>query len=84
MGKTVNLLITFGVMFCFFLLASHTNTNKKLEDNQSFKLKKIDSLTYNFNNILHFEKDSMIYTVVTKKMKYENCQKILIGEIYKL
>lgn len=26
----------------------------------------------------------MIYIVVTQKMKYENCQKLLIGEIYKL
>lgn len=26
----------------------------------------------------------MTYIVVTEKMKYENCQKLLIGEIYKL
>lgn len=83
MEKTVNLLITCGVMFCFILLASNTKY-KKIEDSQSFKLKKIDSLTYNFNNILHFEKDSMTYIVVTEKMQYENCQKLLIGEIYKL
>src|SRR5690606_12266624 len=82
MGTSLKYLI-YNILF-ILLLSSCVNQVKNIQSNQKYKLMNIDSLSYKYNNILHFERDSRIYLVVTKKEKIKNCKKTKKGKMYNL
>ena len=77
MGTSLKYLI-YNILF-ILLLSSCVNQVKNIQSNQKYKLMNIDSLSYKYNNILHFERDSRIYLVVTKKEKIKNCKNLCIS-----
>lgn len=71
----------------FFLgLFTSCSTTKVIEPKgyQSFKIIKIDTAKYKYNNIFYAKREGAIYKIVTKKEYIEPCRTVEKGKTYKL
>lgn len=75
----------FYLIFILFLNVSCKTTKIiQPEGYQSFKIIKIDTAQYQYNNVFYAKNKGAVYKVVTKKENIEPCQKIELGETYEL
>ena len=75
----------FYLIFILFLNVSCKTTKIiQPEGYQSFKIIKIDTTQYQYNNVFYAKNKGAVYKIVTKKENIEFCQKIELGETYEL
>lgn len=51
---------------------------------ETFQLRRMDTITYKYNNVFYMEKEDSLYKVVAKKELIQPCEKMIIGNFYNL